>query len=68
MLLASVTGPADREQSAATTAPLETNGIDASTTRAFAPHDIVGLHRELLVAHLADRHDIDQTERDGDVQ
>ena len=68
MFLTSVTGATDGKLGAAATAPLEAHRIDASTPFTFAPRDIAAWHRELLVDHVADRHDNDQTERADVVQ
>jgi hypothetical protein len=50
VLLVAVTGAADRKLGAAPSAPLETDSIDASATRAFALRGTAGLHDDFGVA------------------
>ena len=66
VLLVAVAGATDRKLGAAPTAPLETDSIDASATRAFALRGTAGLHDDFEVAHR--HHGDDQIELDADVQ
>ena len=68
VLLVAVAGATDRKLGAASTAPLETDSIDTSATRAFALRGTAGLHDDFWVAHHVGHHGNDQIELDADVQ
>jgi len=68
VLLVTVAGATDRKLGAASTAPLETDSIDTSATRAFALRGTAGLHDDFGVAHHVAHHGNDQIELDADVQ
>ena len=68
VLLVAVAGATDRKLGAASTAPLETDSIDTSATRAFALRGTAGLHDDFGVAHHVGHHGNDQIELDADVQ
>ena len=66
--LVAVAGATDRKLGAAPTAPVETDSIDASATRAFALRGTARPHDDLGVAHHVGHHGNDQIELDADVQ
>jgi hypothetical protein len=68
VLLVAIAGATDRKVGAAPTAPLETDSIDASATRACALRGTAGLHDDFGVAHHVNHHGNDQIELDADVQ
>jgi len=68
VLLVAVAGATDPKLGAAPTAPLETNSIVASATRAFALRGTAVLHDDFGVAHHVGHHGNDQIELDADVQ
>ncbi len=68
VILVAVAGATDRKLGAAPTAPLETDSIDASATRAFALRGTAGRQRDFGVAQHVGHHRNDQIELDADVQ
>ena len=62
VLLVTVAGATDRKLGAASTAPLETDSIDTSATRALALRGTAGLHDDFGVAHHVGHQGNDQIE------